>query len=197
MQITDWIRITPAVTLRNGVPVDCDTSEAPMPTALYRRYINDYPKFFKMDALGKLGFVASELLLAAEPKQPEREDRAIVLFNRSGSLCNDRHYQATIQEPATYFPSPALFVYTLPNIVTGEIAIRHKYYGETSFYVLDTFRADIMETVIAATLQEPLTTSVLGGWLECSDEAHFDALLFLAKAGDDPSGNHIETIYNQ
>ena len=42
-------------------------------------------------------------------------------------------FQETIQHADSYYPSPALFVYTLPNIVTGEIAIRNKYYGETSF----------------------------------------------------------------
>lgn len=29
---------------------------------LYHKYVADYPKFFKMDTLSRLGFVASELL---------------------------------------------------------------------------------------------------------------------------------------
>ena len=77
--------------------------------------------------------MASELLLQAEGAERfvPREDRAVVFFNRSASLQADTAYQATIQDPDNFYPSPAAFVYTLPNIVTGEIAIRNKYFGET------------------------------------------------------------------
>ena len=96
------------------------------------------PKFYKMDPLCRLGFVASELLLQAEGDRRDtpRDDRAIILFNRSSSIQADEAYQASIQDAEDYFPSPAAFVYTLPNIVTGEIAIRNHYQGETSFYIL-------------------------------------------------------------
>ena len=30
---------------------------------LYRTYVGDYPKFFKMDTLSRLGFLAAELIL--------------------------------------------------------------------------------------------------------------------------------------
>ena len=105
---------------------------------LYREYVKDYPKFFKMDTLSRLGFMAAELLLQAEGAERfvPREDRAVILANRSASIKNDKDYLETISE-GNYYPSPALFVYTLPNIVTGEIAIRNKYLGETAFYVLD------------------------------------------------------------
>ena len=96
-------------------------------TALYRARVGDYPKFFKMDTACKLGFLLAEQL-ADEPRFTPREDRAVLMFSTCGSLCNDRHYEETVRE----FPSPSLFVYTLPNIITGEIAIRNKYEGETS-----------------------------------------------------------------
>jgi 3-oxoacyl-[acyl-carrier-protein] synthase-1 len=203
MLINRYIRIRPNRIEHIGMPAQAHGATL---TDIYREQLNNYPKFFKMDALSKLGFIASELLLTAiEPQRAdEREDRAVVLFNRAGSLCNDHHYQATIQEAADYFPSPALFVYTLPNIVTGEIAIRNKYYGETSFYVLDEFRADVIEEVITATLHDPAIHSVLGGWVECTDEAHFDALLFIVTDEQDNSEaclqwnrETINKIYNQ
>ena len=91
-----------------------------------------------MDPLCRLGFVTSELLLDGEAERfTPREDRAVVLFTRSGSFASDSRYQQTIADPADYYPSPAVFVYTLANIVTGEIAIRNRYLGETSCYLLD------------------------------------------------------------
>ncbi len=150
-------------------------------TELYRNNIGDYPKFFKMDTLSKLGFIASELLLNIEGNRSfePREDRAVILFNRNASLQADTHYQSTIQDPEHFFPSPAAFVYTLPNIVTGEIAIRNKYFGETSFIVIDDYDEQIIMKNLDITLQDPVTTSIIGGWVDCSDEEHFEARIFL------------------
>ena len=182
MKITCSINITPNKVVVNGKELNYTERGEKLLTAIYRRQINDYPKFFKMDSLSRLGFVASELLLNGEPDRfKPREDRAVVFFNSSSSLCNDENYQKTIQDKNNYFPSPAIFVYTLPNIVTGEIAIRNKYYGETSFYVLDRLDIESMEQIINDTFQDLTTKSVLGGWLDCKDKDHFEAHLFLIK----------------
>ena len=111
---------------------------------IYQSKIGNYPKFYKMDMLCKLGFVASELLLQKEgdrnigekgvvEEENQRDDRAVILLNSSSSICDDRAYQKTIEYVDDYFPSPMVFVYTLANIVTGEIALRNRYYGETNF----------------------------------------------------------------
>lgn len=149
--------------------------------ALYKQHVGDYPKFYKMDPLARLGFIASELLLQQVDEDPfvEREDRAVVLINRSASLAADRKYELTIQEGDDYFPSPADFVYTLPNIVTGEIAIRHHYHGETTFLVVEEPTDGMLQQLVAQAFADPMTTSVLGGWLECEDENHFEAHLSL------------------
>ena len=151
------------------------TPETGKLTDLYRQYVGDYPKFFKMDTLCRLGLVASEMLLQQEAAQRfvPRDDRAVVLAGRYGSLDNDRAYEATIQ-PDNYFPSPSLFVYTLPNIVTAEIAIRNQYLGETMYYALKDETQ--LETLIAATLNEK-TTSVIGGWIDVQDKEHYIAKL--------------------
>ena len=148
---------------------------------LYRAHVGDYPKFFKMDTLSKLGFIASELLLQAEdePRFEPREDRAVMFFNRSASLQADTAYQETIQNPDNFYPSPAAFVYTLPNIVTGEIAIRNKYYGETSFIVMEQCDENVMARELHNAFFDPMTKSILGGWLDCTDENHFEAHIFL------------------
>lgn len=157
------IRITPEGAVLDGRKV----SDAPI-AGLYREFAGDYPKFFKMDSLCKLGFVAAELLLRdVEPSL--RENAAIVLFNRNGSLVTDRNYQKTIADD-NYFPSPALFVYTLANIVTGEIAIRHKIYGETSFYVLPEHDSAKIDETVGQVFLTSSPTFVLTGWVDYENE---------------------------
>lgn len=176
------VHITPRSVELDGVRLEAEGMGEAFLSDIYRRRIGDYPKFYKMDPLCKLGFVASELLASAEGRLPEgREDRAVILFNRSASLADDRIYLDTISD-GNYFPSPKVFVYTLPNIVTGEISIRNKYYGETSFYVLDERDEDVMVNVISQALSDRGTASVLGGWCECSSPDGFEADMFICKA---------------
>jgi 3-oxoacyl-[acyl-carrier-protein] synthase-1 len=173
--------ITPDHVIVDGNPLMHSEKNSALLTELYRNNIGDYPKFFKMDTLSKLGFIASELLLNAEGNRSfePREDRAVILFNRNASLQADTAYQATIQDPENFFPSPAAFVYTLPNIVTGEIAIRNKYFGETSFIVIDDYDEKIIMENLKNAFQDHSTTSIIGGWVDCSDENHFEAKIFL------------------
>ncbi len=158
-------------------------------TELYRTHIGDWPKFFKMDTLSKAGFVSTELLLK---KMGERRcdseefirSRAIVLFGSTASLCADRNYQETIQDKDNYYPSPALFVYTLPNIVTGEIAIRNHWRGETSFYVLEEPDAAQMVFHLACAFQDSDTESVLAGWVDSRKNDDFQVFVTLVSRED-------------
>lgn len=175
------VTIDPHQVIVNGVRIEAEGEGAQLLTSLYRQKVNDYPKFFKMDMLCRLGFIASELLLQAEGGErfAAREDRAVVIVNRSGSLCDDLHYQSTIQHADDFFPSPAVFVYTLSNIVTGEIAIRNHYYGETSCYILDEKDDVVIERLMAMSLSDAGMQSVIGGWVECRSESDFYAELHL------------------
>ena len=146
-------------------------------TALYRQYVGDYPKYYKMDPLSRLGFIASELLLQAEGAERfvACDDRAVIFFNHSSSVCADRQYIETIADPDNCFPSPSVFVYTLPNIVTGEIAIRNGDHGETSFYILPRQDDRLMQQILQASCLDSTTQSILCGWLDYEDDAHFVA----------------------
>lgn len=178
VHIPSHIVITPEEVILNGQKLSTTKQGGALLTELYREKINDYPKFFKMDELCKLGFVASELLLQVSGNRHEgTADRAIVLFNHAGSLCNDRNYQKTINDKESFFPSPSLFVYTLPNIVTGEIAIRNHYYGETSFYVLDEDNPALIRSMAEEVILQGRAKSVICGWLDCEDKDHFLARL--------------------
>lgn len=166
------VRITPEATSLNGAEISNNSI-----TGLYRQFVGDYPKFFKMDSLCKLGFMGAELLLKDIPSQ-ERENIAVILFNRNGSLITDRNYQKTISDD-NYFPSPALFVYTLANIVTGEIAIRNKIYGETSFYLLDEYDPQKIDEIVKHVA--PASPLILTGWVDYNNDSDYLAELKLLK----------------
>ena len=173
------VHITPQTVEVDGKTLYYEGKGANLLTDLYKRYIDNYPKYYKMDLLSRLGFVASELLIQTEGQQRmgQSTDRAVILFNHSSSIQADRSYQASIEDPDNYFPSPSAFVYTLPNIVTGEIAIRNGYQGETSFYILPCKDEPLMQTIIKASYLDHHTQSILCGWLDAEDETHFEAEL--------------------
>lgn len=149
-------------------------------TTLYKQMIGNYPKFYKMDGLSRLGFVASEILLNAEKGETDKE-RAIIFFNHSSSIASDRNYKESISDKNNYFPSPSIFVYTLPNIVTGEIAIRNHFHGETSFFILPDKDERMMEEILQASCRDDQSKSFLTGWIDYEDERHFEADLKIKK----------------
>lgn len=181
------VHITPQGIWLDGkvFAIDKEGKQSSLLTALYKQIIGNYPKYYKMDGLCRLGFIASELLLKAERDEGSftediNKTRAIVFFNRSSSIASDKKYLASIAEKDNYFPSPSVFVYTLPNIVTGEIAIRNGYHGETSFYILPHKNELLMQDIIETTFMDEQTTSVLTGWLDYEDSEHFEADLYIA-----------------
>lgn len=171
------VRILPDIVELDGRSLPTDATGKDLLKALYHQYVGDYPKFYKMDGLSRLGFIASELLLQTEGRDRfvPSDDRAVIFFNHSSSISADRKYLESIADPENFFPSPSVFVYTLPNIVTGEIAIRNHYYGETSFYILPERSEQQMERILRASCLDPATRSVLTGWLDYEDDVHFIA----------------------
>ena len=158
-----------------------DSREGVNLTALYKERIGNYPKFYKMDPLCKLGFVVTEMLLEQESAETGRErfteceDRAVVICTRNGSLADDISYVETIADEKEYYPSPAVFVYTLSNIVTGEIALRNKYFGETSCFVMDRKDPSAIEMAVATAFADKRIKSVVGGWLDYDSDGNFEA----------------------
>ena len=176
------VHITPeGVTLcGEALPVDGAKGKS-MLTALYRKYVGDYPKFYKMDLLSRLGFIAAELLFQKEGAHAAfDQSRAVLLFGQSASCVADRSFEATIQPGDNYFPSPADFVYTLPNIVLGdEIAIRHQLHGETCYFALSERDDALIRQLVSQAFLDPATTSALYGWIDAPDDDHFDAELYI------------------
>jgi len=179
MRIAHYVHISPDAVFLDGKAIPVEGTGAALLAALYRSRVKDYPKFFKMDPLCRLGFLAAELLVEGEPGRfTPREDRAVLLMSRTGPLSDDRQYQKTIADDA-YFPSPALFVYTLANIVTGEIAIRNKYEGDTTAYELPAFSAEAIVETVRCAFEDRVTQSAVCGWAEAPDADRYEALLML------------------
>lgn len=92
-----------------------------------------YAKFHKMDEMSKLGIVATEALLSGIHTEDWDGDMVGLFFQTThGCLDTDITHQEMIGKKAV---SPAVFVYTLPNIVIGEITIKHKWHGESALFV--------------------------------------------------------------
>ena len=144
--------------------------------SIYRHLNIQYPKFHKMDNLSKLGWLANEILLQGSFNlgQYRSEDIGIVLSNANSSLDTDIKYQESTKEMA----SPALFVYTLPNIVIGEIAIKHKFKGENAFFISENFDAPYIQHYISGLLQNNILQCCICGWVEVLKN-NYKACLFL------------------
>lgn len=140
---------------------------------LYHFLRLDYLKFFKMDNLCKLGFLAAEALFKYHPaiKQLGDDELALVFSNRSSSLDTDsRYWQGVVSaEPVA---SPALFVYTLPNIVQGEIAIRHKLYGENIFLIIPGYQAEELEQQARLLINAGKAKACITGWADYNNGAY-------------------------
>ena len=149
---------------------------------MYKRDIGDYPKFHKMDHLSRLAFVATEKLLKDHPALPCDDTMAVILFNRTSSVVADNAYAATISDPGNYYPSPALFVHTLPNISTGEVALRHGLHGETSFFILPAADEHLMQRILRAAMLDTGTHHAIAGWIDCPGTAAMDCELTLYEA---------------
>lgn len=173
------IKITPNDILVDGEPVYVEPKGMAMLTEVYKQQINDYPKYYKMDGLSRLAFIASELLLRAEGGEHDNsETRSVILFNNSSSISADLEFEKTI-ESSNYFPSPSVFVYTLPNIAIGEIAIRNTYFGETSFYLLDGKQPKLMDEIVSSSFLDQQMHSCISGWINYNDESDFEAELYI------------------
>jgi hypothetical protein len=137
----------------------------------------NYPKFYKMDNLSKLGLLASEVVLKGRNlKQEYKPDEVgVILSNASSSLDTDMKYYESTKQIA----SPALFVYTLPNIVMGEICIRQGIKGENGFFVFDAFDASFLSAYVDAIMEQG-TKACIAGWVEVLGEQH-NVFLYLVE----------------
>lgn len=155
----------------------------------YKQLALSYPKFHKMDLLCKLGMLCADPVMKAVAHLDSAKI-AIVLSNNASSLETDRQHQRSIADKEHYLPSPAVFVYTLPNIVIGELAIRYKITGENAFFVTGDFDAELLASYADILLASEATDAVVCGWVNVDGEAA-DALIYLVEKPADSNKNSI------
>lgn len=168
------VHILPDGVTLDGRPLPIQSQGAGLLSEIYRKYVGDYPKYHKMDALSRLAFLATELLLS-RGDVPQDSGRATILFNRTSSVVADRCHLGSIAKPGEFYPSPSVFLGTLPNMATGEIAIRHGYTGETSLYITDFRDEALMKKVVSSSFSPGGFRSLICGFVDCDRGDSFEA----------------------
>ncbi|KAF0199931.1 MAG: hypothetical protein FD166_359 [Bacteroidetes bacterium] len=163
---------------------------------IYHSCSISYLKFFKMDPQSKLGFVAAKILLQDDDRDRfEPEEKAIVLANSASSLNTDEKYFESIND----IPSPAVFVYTLPNIVAGEICIHHNLKGENTFFIQEESDIQFMVSYLNILFNTTSTRKVIAGWVEVDLADNYRAFLMDVEKenGGESQGNFTVDFIHQ
>lgn len=134
-----------------------------------------YAKFHKMDVLCKLGVIATTVL-----KEDYPSDAALVFQNKSSSEMSDFQHQEKLND----FPSPANFVYTLPNIVMGEISIKHQLQSENAFFIAEEFQPQIIVSHTESLLKNNKASATICGWLEANLNDYYVFLNYIEPQGE-------------
>jgi hypothetical protein len=189
------------INLNGKIIFEHDAAVISFLTHAYRKFNFTYPKFFKMDVLSKLAFILSEILFKENNpvNRYSGNEIAIVLSNRASSLDTDRNFYRTIEDKQNYFPAPSVFVYTLPNIMIGEISIRHNITGENVFFISEHFNADLLCSYVNTLLTAENTNCVLTGWIE-ADHEKYDGFIYVVEKINGQSvarhdAGHISALY--
>ncbi|MCM4158824.1 hypothetical protein FHG64_01000 [Antarcticibacterium flavum] len=155
----------------------------------YKRLELKYPKYHKMDRISKLGILATSVLFDDTSIAPTT---ALVFSNATSSLDTDRAHFASMKE----IVSPAIFVYTLPNIVMGEISIRYHLQSENSFFISRTFNAPLLADYSEILLNTGKAAAVVSGWIDLKNEEYDVFLCLIKEKGEIPfSAEKLEQLY--
>ncbi len=174
-QISNYINIKVNKVWLDGKIVFTDKAESGFEEFLkntYRNFEIKYPKFFKMDNLSKLAFISAELLLRENnlTEKYKPEEIALIFSCASSSLNSDKKYHDTIKNKENYFPSPAVFVYTLPNIMVGEICIRHKITGENYCLISQRFSPELLTCYTQLLGGSNKASALILGWVDVAPD---------------------------
>ena len=177
--ITGSCIISKGKVIKDGVTLfEKDTDLPDFLLSIYHHFQVNYPKFYKMDNLSKLGWLTAEVLLkdSFQHDNYKPEDTGVILANANSSLDDDIKYFASINDVA----SPSLFVYTLPNIVIGEICIRNHFKGEQAFYIQPEFDSDFIAQQVNYLLDKDILQTSICGWVDVLEQ-EYKAVLFLVE----------------
>jgi hypothetical protein len=147
-------------------------------TEAYRESGMNYPKFHKMDPLSRLGVLMTEHLTEGACLQDRYSpyEIGLIMTNAHASLDTDIRYARSMQQNA----SPALFVYTLPNIMMGEICIKNNFKGYNAFFIFDRYNPGFLYQQVMRQMRVGEEKVFLCGWAEVLLN-HVEAAFFLVE----------------
>ncbi|MFN8283423.1 MAG: hypothetical protein U0U67_09435 [Chitinophagales bacterium] len=167
---------------------------------LYKQLEIKYPKFYKMDNLSKLGFLASEIVLKdLNLSEKYTADRiGIHIINTNSSIDTDIHYSNLLKQGTA---SPAVFVYTLPNIVIGEISIKNNFKGENLLMIAEHYDIELQYNYINSLLNSGALDACICGFVDYN-ETGYEAFLYVVEKNDTDkylsyTNTHIKDIYKR
>jgi 3-oxoacyl-(acyl-carrier-protein) synthase len=204
LYISGWCKITDQTVLLNNKKETFEENFANFATFiknLYKKELVNYPKFYKMDNLSKLGFLTAEFLIRNSDVliKYKKEEIGVVINNSSSSLDTDLDYQELIRDKSNYFPSPSVFVYTLPNILIGEICIKHQIKGENAFFVSEEFYPEQIINYVTHLFDMGKIEACICGWVELLREKYHSVLLLVERfdgTTPDPDGGKCTDFFN-
>jgi hypothetical protein len=133
---------------------------------LYKQMNLSYSKFYKMDLLCRSAFLCAEKLLAEQAITYDLNRVGIFLANHAASLDTDELYFQKSIDTDDPQKQPALFVYTLPNIMLGELSIRHGFKGEQCMWIDDEFNQEFVANYVNSLFDNNKIDACLIGWVD-------------------------------
>lgn len=198
LSVSSWVHINNDSVKKDGGVLFQD-SYATVQNAqdLYRLQGHNYMKFFKMDLLCKWAWLGAETLLVDNGTHVydgiDKSKVAVVLMTGHGCIDVDKKYLASMSD----IPSPALFVYTLPNIMLGEICIRHGFKGEQLCLVSEHFDAEELHFWVSDLLEKRGMEACLCGWADAYDNNKDISFFWITKQKVETpfTINHLNQLY--
>lgn len=177
LTISHWVNISDSTVRKDGKDYQQFTST----DELYRSAGYTYPKYFKMDVLCKHAWIGTEYLLHCDNDLVynllDKEKIGVILATSYGCLEADKQFNTTL----TTIPSPAVFVYTLPNIMLGEICIRHGFKGEQFCIGSAAFDANEIHFLVTDLLENRNMDACLCGWANVTASGKEVSLFWITK----------------
>ncbi|MBX2910344.1 MAG: hypothetical protein KF706_12000 [Chitinophagales bacterium] len=151
----------------------------------------NYPKFFKMDNLSKLAFVTCDKLFEQDAAEEviSAFEKGLIFSTADGCLDTDEKYFQSTES----IPSPALFVYTLPNIAAGELSIRHGLKGEMATFIFEEFNPEFQTKYVQSLFEEKRVSICISGWANFYGEST-EAFFYLVRKSENGIIHSTENI---
>jgi len=138
----------------------------------------NYSKFFKMDNLSKMVMLGSNLMKDEFEVLKDGSALQLIFANTSSSQLTDVLFKKGYVEMKS--ASPSLFVYTLPNILIGELSIYFKWQGENVFFIQKEFDTQFFIDQVNLAFDRG-NSYCLCGWVEAKINSEEECYLFLLK----------------